>query len=655
MPAPAACHDTGLAAFAQLAALRLNVRRAFVTIMTRDTEHVLVESTRSMSLQSDFTADEKDKSWLGTSCFARADGINDKALDGWRRARTYREMPKDTEHYYTEGMSQHWCIASDVVNNLEHFQRPFVVRAESPRFFFSIPLRDSDGAVIGSLSMLDDKPRFGVSSNDMLFCEDLGDTIAQHLYHSIVSAQRQRSERLIKALGTFNDGGRSLKEWWINKNNTFMDRGGRRKEHVATDESKSISFDEEFGVEDEHSSLSRAASPALLSDAQRLSRHPGSASDGNVQASEDRTANHISGMDFQQRFAQPPEGSKGLVPKSRQIPDVRVASQTRTGTRSRSSHDPFDAAAEIRNAYGRASNLLREATGASGVVFLDASAASAAHHVDALSTLQANTRFRPDGSESQGRISGSLSASSDDSSKVPTSSDTDLSDNQRRSRPCQVIARSIHAASAEDTTGISPTLKLNQREIARLIKSYPLGKVFNYTTSGTPYSDSGTSTGSGGTFSESTGDTNTKPVRASTKHARHARLLGKIVGEARSIAFFPVWDATNDRYRSCLFAWTLHSNRCFDGNEDVTYLSAFSHSLIAEISRIETIASDVAKGKFIGSMSHEMRSPLHGILAGVELLLGTNLTSFQEEMALSVALAGRTLLDTWVCHCSHRD
>jgi two-component sensor histidine kinase len=39
-------------------------------------------------------------------------------------------------------------------------------------------------------------------------------------------------------------------------------------------------------------------------------------------------------------------------------------------------------------------------------------------------------------------------------------------------------------------------------------------------------------------------------------------------------------------------------------------------------------------------------SPLHGILAGVELLQDTELTPFQEEMSLSVALAGRTLLDT---------
>jgi signal transduction histidine kinase len=39
-------------------------------------------------------------------------------------------------------------------------------------------------------------------------------------------------------------------------------------------------------------------------------------------------------------------------------------------------------------------------------------------------------------------------------------------------------------------------------------------------------------------------------------------------------------------------------------------------------------------------------SPLHGIMVGIELIQDSQLTAFQEEMAQSVALASRTLLDT---------
>lgn len=105
---------------------------------------------------------------------------------------------------------------------------------------------------------------------------------------------------------------------------------------------------------------------------------------------------------------------------------------------------------------------------------------------------------------------------------------------------------------------------------------------------------------------------------------------------------------SRERYRSALVVWTNANNapRFFDPNEDVTYLSAFSHSLLAELARLETTASDAAKGAFISGISHELRSPLHGILAGIELIQDSQLTAFQQEMALSVALAGRTLLDT---------
>lgn len=58
------------------------------------------------------------------------------------------------------------------------------------------------------------------------------------------------------------------------------------------------------------------------------------------------------------------------------------------------------------------------------------------------------------------------------------------------------------------------------------------------------------------------------------------------------------------------------------------------------------MASDTAKSTFISTVSHELRTPLFGILAGIELIQDTQLTAFQSEMALSVTLAGRTLLDT---------
>ncbi|KAM0717977.1 hypothetical protein Q7P37_006309 [Cladosporium fusiforme] len=623
LPTPAACHDTGLAAFAQLAALRIGVRRAFVTLISRDTEYVLVESTRSMSLQSDFTSDAKDKSWLGTSCFKRAEGINGLALDGWRKARRYRERPESSNYYYTEGMSDHWCIISDVGQNAKFLNLPLVSRAERPRFYFSVPLRDAEGAVIGSLTMLDDKPRYGVSADEMLFAEDLNDSIAQHLFGSTVTSQRQRSERLIQALGTFNNGGSSLRDWWAGQDNMGVGTGGWHKRADESDAHQQARFDTEFGVGEDRS-VESTASP-FTKDTRTTrptpARTPRSASDGNDQATLERNEQHISGLDFGkqasasiQASAEPPKAS--------------------TQERKKEGKDEFDAASQVKQVYRRASNLLRESLGSAGVVFFDATASSVARPL----------KYRNSRSLSSDQASSSSSirtaSTSSDDSKTQTNSDTDLSDNAaRRSKRCEVVGASTQVQSSNSTINHSP-FQLSEKDLARLIKCYPAGKVFSYTVSGTAYSGSEESAGS-----ESTG-TDTIAARANTKHSRHARILRKVVGDARSIAFFPIWDATHERYRSGLFTWTLHANRFFDSNEDLTYLAAFGHSLRAEIGRIETVASDAAKGRFISSVSHELRSPLHGVLAGIELLQDSRLTPFQEEMALSVSLAGRTLLDT---------
>jgi len=73
---------------------------------------------------------------------------------------------------------------------------------------------------------------------------------------------------------------------------------------------------------------------------------------------------------------------------------------------------------------------------------------------------------------------------------------------------------------------------------------------------------------------------------------------------------------------------------------------AFGNSVMAELSRLATIAADQQKGDFIGSISHDLRSPLHGILASAEFLGETECDSFQTGLVDTIDSCGRTLLDT---------
>ena len=72
---------------------------------------------------------------------------------------------------------------------------------------------------------------------------------------------------------------------------------------------------------------------------------------------------------------------------------------------------------------------------------------------------------------------------------------------------------------------------------------------------------------------------------------------------------------------------------------------------MAECSRIDTEVADQKKSDFIGSISHELRSPLHGILASSEFLGDEVTTGFAKGLVETIDSCGRTLLDTIVSSC----
>lgn len=67
---------------------------------------------------------------------------------------------------------------------------------------------------------------------------------------------------------------------------------------------------------------------------------------------------------------------------------------------------------------------------------------------------------------------------------------------------------------------------------------------------------------------------------------------------------------------------------------------------MTELSRIDAATADRAKAKFISSISHELRSPLHGILIGAEVLNGLDPQGFASSIIGTIDSCGKTLLDT---------
>ncbi len=72
------------------------------------------------------------------------------------------------------------------------------------------------------------------------------------------------------------------------------------------------------------------------------------------------------------------------------------------------------------------------------------------------------------------------------------------------------------------------------------------------------------------------------------------------------------------------------------------YISSLLKKLTAALSRAEE--ANRAKNQFMANMSHEMRTPLSGILGMVDLLRGTRLTPEQEDFANTIHASSKTLL-----------
>jgi signal transduction histidine kinase/CheY-like chemotaxis protein len=123
-------------------------------------------------------------------------------------------------------------------------------------------------------------------------------------------------------------------------------------------------------------------------------------------------------------------------------------------------------------------------------------------------------------------------------------------------------------------------------------------------------------------------------------------MLNQYFPGATQIMFVPLWNAVSSQWFAGCFCWTTVETQVFTSAVELSSVLGFGSSIMAEYSRVESLIADRQKGDFIGSISHELRSPLHGILAAAEFLNNTKLDEFQESLLETVHACGRTLLDT---------
>jgi hypothetical protein len=247
----------------------------------------------------------------------------------------------------------------------------------------------------------------------------------------------------------------------------------------------------------------------------------------------------------------------------------------------------------VKSAFARAANVIRESVEVEGVIFFDASVSTRGGLVHTSNGMEDSS----DANEYPLSIRPRTHAQNERTLEQPTS----MSD---------VFAFSMLTSSSINGDAIPQEYRhVAERMIQWLLKRYPKGKVFSFRADGS------VSMGASEDDTQDTQKENAKPhvrlhqfktISPSSRHNESEFLL-EIFPGARSIALTPLWDYTRERWFSLGIVWTSNPRRVLTVESDLSYLTAFGNTMMAEIARLDSVAAKKAKADLLGSISHEVK------------------------------------------------
>jgi hypothetical protein len=194
-------------------------------------------------------------------------------------------------------------------------------------------------------------------------------------------------------------------------------------------------------------------------------------------------------------------------------------------------------------------------------------------------------------------------------------------------KPCEELGFSLRRTSPRDRANRSCSV-LPETLLQRMVTCYPRGRIFN--------------------LDDVVVTLNDQEKSMSPDHDDEREIATKLAGyfpQAKSVLFCPLWDWNKSRWLAGTFAWTGAYERALQ-LEELHYFKAFGATIMSEIAQLDWLTSEKSKSDFISSVSHELRSPLHGILASIELLDTAKLSSAHYDLIKMVETCALTLLDT---------
>ncbi|KAI5204636.1 hypothetical protein E4T38_04634 [Aureobasidium subglaciale] len=585
-PRARASPDRALTAFAQLATLRLNCKRAAISFFDRDNQYILAEATKSLSLQTESVYDLGDQIDLGASIHPKRGSICENSIN----------FPFDT---VAEGKDESVFIVPDLREDARFGHQPYTT-AHNWRFYAGVPIVSPNGYKIGAFCIIDDQPRESLLPGEIAFMKDMATTVMLHMDMLRSQSESIKGERMVHGLGCFVEGKDTLGDW------RALGADWEASGHAQDSPSR--------WAERQYSRHHDEPPDITLND----DKFPPSPDDFGVHVdihqSPSRRGSHVSS-----------NGSNQPSP----IPEDPKAKKT-----SPTGH----LAPEVKATFGRAASIIRESLQIDAVVIFDATARSTfGGLVDRAADERPKRRKLSSASEG-----GPFTASgSDDSSSEHVTTET--ASKKEDLKPSEILGLSTPAMhNMDEKSHAKLTDGMTEGFVRTLLRRYPHGKVLNF--------DDGDQTivptvavqseAMDGSISPKSTTKKRKRLRSS-----EAKALKHLFPGVRSLAVVPMWDS-NQKFFSACIAWTTDPHRTLTTHSELSYLSAFVDCTMTEVARINAGIADKAKSDFISSISHELRSPLHGILGSVECLQDSILDPFQENLVHTMETCGKTLLDT---------
>lgn len=99
----------------------------------------------------------------------------------------------------------------------------------------------------------------------------------------------------------------------------------------------------------------------------------------------------------------------------------------------------------------------------------------------------------------------------------------------------------------------------------------------------------------------------------------HEEVLATLA-DAKSLDFLPIYNQDDNALLACCFLWDASGIRMANGNNDVHEYRVLGNFLSHNVAQIRMQTSDAEQNRFMANFSHDLISPIHGILGSVQFL-----------------------------------